>query len=111
MVHVDSNSGNRQVRRVFLRPHFYKHARHFLPIDINVIGRFNVRGQEKLFVDGVGNCFRCPRSESRRLTDFDLRPEKNREPKAFVHRRFPTIAALAAAVGLMFRENDQAFGR
>ena len=77
MIHVDSDSGDGNVRRIFLGAHFYEHARDLASIELNVIWRFDGYAQRELFVDRARHRCRGPRREPRRFVDVDLGAEQN----------------------------------
>ena len=81
----------------FLRAHLHQHASYFAPVNLHVVWKFN-RGRERKFVVRmhVRNGFDRPGSELRGTCEVDPRSQKNRKPKSFPCRGFPSIAALTA---------------
>ena len=95
--------------RFFPRAHFDEHAGDFASINLDVVGQFDGCFERKFVLDRVGDGFRRPRGEPRGFVHVDLWPQQDRKAKALPGGRFPTIAPLTAAGGLMFGEDNQAF--
>ncbi len=111
LIHVNSDSRDGEVWRIFLSAHFHQHAGDFFFLDTNIVRQLDRGRESKFLLDCFGNNLRGPGGESRRFADVDLRAQQNREPKSFVGGGFPAVVALAAARGLMFREKNQSFSR
>src|SRR6266404_4716787 len=111
VIHVDPNSADRDMRCILLRAHFHKHACDLFSSDANVVWRLDRHSESELFGNRLRDRFGRPSDQSSRITDVDLGPQQDREPKSLVSGGLPEVAALAAPGGLTFGKYDHTFRR
>src|SRR4029077_381046 len=77
LIHVNSDSRDGEVWRMFLSAHFHQHARDFFSLDTNIVWQLDGGCESKFLLDCFGNSLRGPRGQSRRFADVDHRAQQN----------------------------------
>jgi len=65
------------MRPFFLCAHLDEYARNLSSINLDVVGQFDGRLQEKFLLNGIGHSFRRPGGKLRGLVYIDLRPQQD----------------------------------